>query len=633
MRRVLYLFVLLGVVVSCMERPQPKVYHPKLVQIDSLLQHDSLKWKNLNRGEVMEDVYGYTGEPFKSDTSPRTGTYYYDGITNMFYPVRELLIPWDDGFKERGVLTKACQPMFLLKHLPKDSLISEADRMYYSLLKAETLVKDYITRKHVFSIVNRYLGSDSILREVASYYDDLNDKPMQARAHALLAFYQRGSNTVDEVREFLIAARYAQEVGNEELLAFIYRFLGHTYFWGNAYQKADSIYALAEPLAIAQKDTMLWMESIMNRLKIEMNIGTRSAFRADEGHFHALQRMYQGMDLAQKYKAYEYEADFACLLGEEYLDKEHSDEVYLGKALHYAKKAESLYKRHGNAYKLLAKVYARMGKTDSTAFYLSYIYGDGWQETGPVDLWVKTIRPKEEGNIAAVETELQKEWQKEQYEGFLLRNKYVLAGVALAGVLLAFGLHGYHRRRYRMQSERLNQQLYTSRLLHTFLQKGLKEREAEILRLQEELNRYCLDESTKRRDLTEELNIANENRHILAQEAMKQSPAYNKIQLIMNDFRWKEESDHRLDENDWQELMDSVDACYNKVLARLSGQYCLDERELHICCLSLIDVPVVHIAHLIGYTRPVVYKAEQKILQKMGRSYEKGYLRKLLKTI
>jgi hypothetical protein len=264
---------------------------------------------------------------------------------------------------------------------------------------------------------------------------------------------------------------------------------------------------------------------------------------------------------------------------------------------------------------------------------LSYIYGDGWQETGPVDLWVKTIRPKEEGNIAAVETELQKEWQKEQYEGFLLRNKYVLAGVALAGVLLAFGLHGYHRRRYRMQSERLNQQLYTSRLLHTFLQKGLKEREAEILRLQEELNRYCLDESTKRRDLTEELNIANENRHILAQEAMKQSPAYNKIQLIMNDFRWKEESDHRLDENDWQELMDSVDACYNKVLARLSGQYCLDERELHISCLSLIDVPVVHIAHLIGYTRPVVYKTEQKILQKMGRSYEKGYLRKLLKTI
>jgi hypothetical protein len=82
-----------------MERPQPEVYHPKLVQVDSLLQHDSLKWKNLNRGEVMEDVYGYTGEPFKSDTSPRTGTYYYDGITNMFYPVRELLIPLDDGFK------------------------------------------------------------------------------------------------------------------------------------------------------------------------------------------------------------------------------------------------------------------------------------------------------------------------------------------------------------------------------------------------------------------------------------------------------------------------------------------------------------------------------------------------------
>ena len=46
-----------------------------------------------------------------------------------------------------------------------------------------------------------------------------------------------------------------------------------------------------------------------------------------------------------------------------------------------------------------------------------------------------------------------------------------------------------------------------------------------------------------------------------------------------------------------------------------------------------MDVPVVHIAHLIGYTRPVIYKTEQKILQKMGHEYEKGRLRKLLKTM
>lgn len=68
MRKILFLFVLLGLVVSCMKRPQPLVYHPKLVHIDSLLQHDSLKWKNLNRGEVIEDIYQFAGESFKSDT-------------------------------------------------------------------------------------------------------------------------------------------------------------------------------------------------------------------------------------------------------------------------------------------------------------------------------------------------------------------------------------------------------------------------------------------------------------------------------------------------------------------------------------------------------------------------------------
>ena len=50
MRKILFIIICLLTVVSCTERRQPLVYHPKLVQIDSILQHDSLKWKNLNRG-------------------------------------------------------------------------------------------------------------------------------------------------------------------------------------------------------------------------------------------------------------------------------------------------------------------------------------------------------------------------------------------------------------------------------------------------------------------------------------------------------------------------------------------------------------------------------------------------------
>ena len=193
-------------------------------------------------------------------------------------------------------------------------------------------------------------------------------------------------------------------------------------------------------------------------------------------------------------------------------------------------------------------------------------------------------------------------------------------------------MQAYHRHRYRKHSERWQEQQKTSQLLHALLQEGLKKKEEEIARLQEELERQT-KEGTIQKNLAEELTAANENRAILAQEAMKQSPAYNKVQLIMADYRWKEETDHRMAEADWQELFDGMDACYGKVLSRLTAAHQLDEREQRICCLLLMDVPVVHIAHLIGYTRPVIYKSEQKILQKMGHDYEKGYLRKLLKTM
>ena len=160
----------------------------------------------------------------------------------------------------------------------------------------------------------------------------------------------------------------------------------------------------------------------------------------------------------------------------------------------------------------------------------------------------------------------------------------------------------------------------------------MQKKEKEIAHLQQELAQRQADEA-EQKALAEQLSVANENRNILAKETLEHSPAYNKVQLIIADYRWKEESDHQLTDTDWQELIVSVNACYNNQLSQLTNQYALTERELSICCLLLLDIPVVHIARFIGYTRPIVYKAERSILKKMGYPYEKGYLRKLLKTL
>ena len=644
MRNILFVILCLLTVVSCTERRQPLVYHPKLVQIDSILQHDSLKWKNLNRGERQPIVYLYT-DTFDRGEEMVDGTYHFDAKIGKCIVQREPLYPMDDAFGERAPKTKTSSLLFLLKHFPQDSLRTEADSMYYALLKAEVLAKDYLARYNYWaSDVQEYMGGDSLLQRMVDYYDRLGDKPMQARAHSLLAFSRRGvqGSRAEEVREHLTALHYINEVGNEELEALVYRFLGRAYFYSQVYQKSDSIYRLAEQLAIEQKDTLLWMESIRFRLMGEKEMGQRGVWlwknpESEARYLRSEERIRQGLDLAHAFGAKEYEAEFAILLGEEYVRMGQLDKHYAGKALHYGKMADRLLAEleTGNlgVPRLLAKAYLTLGHVDSAAVYLDQMYGNGWRKRGPNLLWMDVVHdPGNREKVASAESELQKEWQKERYEGFLLRNKYLLVGVVLASILLGLLLQGYHRRRYRKQSERLQEQQKKSQLLHTLLQEGLKKKEEEIISLKGELERQT-KEGTVQKNLTEKLTAANENRAILALEAMKQSPAYNKVQLIMADYRWKEESDHKLTEDDWQELQSGVDACYNKVLARLTEQYQLDERELCICCLSLLDVPVVHIAHLIGYTRPVIYKAEQKILQKMGRSYEKGLLRKLLKTI
>ena len=640
MRNILFVILCLLTVVSCTERPQRPVYHPKLVQIDSILQHDSLKWKNLNRGERQPTVYLYT-DTFDRGEEMVDGIYHYDEKIGKCIVQRQPLHPMDDAFGERAPKTKTSSLLFLLKHFPQDSLRTEADSMYYVLLKAEVLAKDYLARNNLWSSdVQEYMGDDSLLQRMVDYYDRLGDKSMQARAHTLLAFSRRDvmGKRSEEVREHLTALHYINEVGNEELEALVYRFLGRTYFYSQVYQKSDSIYRLAEQLAINQKDTLLWMESIQYRLMGEKEMGLRGVWgKSRERHLQSVERIRQGLDLAHAFGTKEYEAQFAILLGEEYIKTGKLDKHDAEKALHCGKMANRLLTELeiGNlgVPRLLAKAYLTLGHIDSAAVYLDEMYGNDWRKRGPNLLWMDVVhQPENREEVASTEAELQKHWQKERYEGFLLRNKYLLAGIVLAGVLLVLLLQGYHRRRYRKQSERLQEQQKKSQLLHTLLQEGLKKKEEEIISLKGELERQT-KEGTVQKNLTEKLTAANENRAILALEAMKQSPAYNKVQLIMADYRWKEESDHKLTEDDWQELQSGVDACYNKVLARLTEQYQLDERELCICCLSLLDVPVVHIAHLIGYTRPVIYKTEQKILQKMGRPYEKGLLRKLLKTI
>lgn len=629
-KTIYFLLALLLTVPACMEQTEQPAYHPQLARIDSLLQTDSLQWKKLNRGTIIKDNHLIKGV-FHEDSihSGTVSVIIKEGVT---YASGGIIHPLDDAFEERGIKTQAHNPMFLLKHFPPESLVTEADSMYYSLLMSEAQIKDYIIRKGVvYDMHHHYLTTDSLIRKVAAYYDKYGDTQIKARAHFLLGFYLRMGNRAEAVRELMIASHHAEQATDKELLAVIYRFMGRELYYANVRQQSDSIFRLAEPLAVALQDTMLWMESLYYPTTT-YKVGGLSLRSGEATHQQTLQQAALGMELAQSFGNKEYEGLFALITANEYLDYRYKHEGYKEKALHYAKHAYPLVE-NGYKHETLAKAYIAMGYPDSAAIHLDHLYGKNWRETGTIHLWANvTYESSSHEEVATVEGILQKEWQQAEYEGFLARYKHLLIGITAAAVLLICLLHLYHQKKYRSQSERLQSQQKKLQLLHGILQENLQKKEKEITHLQQELAQRQADEA-EQQALTEQLSVANENRNILAKETLEHSPAYNKVQLIMTDYRWKEESDHRLTDADWQELTDCANACYNNLLVRLNTQYALTDRELSICCLSLLDIPVVHIAHLIGYTRPTVYKAERSILEKMGHSYEKGRLRKILKTI
>ncbi|MBQ8520474.1 MAG: hypothetical protein IJ456_03670, partial [Bacteroides sp.] len=448
---------------------------------------------------------------------------------------------------------------------------------------------------------------------------------MKARTHFLLGFYLRMNNRAEAVRELMTASHYAEQTGDKVLLAVIYRFMGRELYYAKVYRQSDSIFHLAEDLAIEQQDTLLWMESLLHPLL------TGQAFGLDVStHQQRLRQCELGMKLAHSYGHREYEGDFARIMAEEYMRWQYRNTGYKEKALHYAKQAYRLGNNR-KVHEVLANAYVATGHLDSAAVHFDTVYGKNWRETGTGGIGTFAVyEPSNQEEVAAAEITLQKEWQQAEYEGFLTRYKHLLLGIAIGAVALIALLHLYHRRKYRRQSELLQAQQKKQQLLHGILQENLQKKDEEIARLLKERAQRHADEEAQQA-LTEELSAANENRRILAKETLEHSPAYNKVQLIMADFRWKEESDHRLTDADWQELADCVDTCYGQMLKRLAYQYKLTDREVSICCLLKLDIPVVHIAHLIGYTRPVVYKTERAILEKMGFPYEKGALRKLLK--
>ena len=111
-------------------------------------------------------------------------------------------------------------------------------------------------------------------------------------------------------------------------------------------------------------------------------------------------------------------------------------------------------------------------------------------------------------------------------------------------------------------------------------------------------------------------------------DAYQHSQVYDKMQRIIRCCRTSGNSDERLTEEDWKQLVAETDMRWGNITLRLQEKYDLTVDDIHVCCLYLTDFSTSHLRFLLGCSRDSVYRKGYSILKKKtGISHETSSLK------
>ena len=474
---------------------------------------------------------------------------------------------------------------------------TEADSAYHGLLLLEALVKNdlELTDKHVAS-----------LEELTHYYREKQDSLANIRLLRLRAAIHSYYFCFDEAMKcYHTAIGMAERVGEKQLLADMYQEWANMLNKGsvlieNAESLADSLFCLAERLAVELGDSILWMNALYAHNTIPM---MAKDFVTSE------RMLLQVLDLAILLHDKEKEKFAIACLSVIYGAKGEKD-----KSLLYAKRNIALQKEMNPEYDsflALSQAYQRIGEEDSAAFYL--------EKSRNVDTKKRMIVPsdatlKEQMKLEAASDmfiermKQQKELERKEEQ---MRNAYwVLGGVVL--LLLGYIVRRHIRRQSEMtllettEEERKALETEKNRLTSEYMcakeqleqkEKELQEEKEALLRREEEIARLQAQLDELSSDATRVLD---------------------KIKQIIADHRYKNCSDLKMEEADWQQLQWVLDKRWNGVVTRSLEKHQLSEVEVRLFCLNAMGVATAHIQFLLGIGRNGLYEMNRELSDKIG---------------
>lgn len=482
---------------------------------------------------------------------------------------------------------------------------SEAERNYYRLLLVKARDKAYIRHTSdsvILSLVDYYEhDGDKRLLPVAYYYAgrvyrDLND------AVKALKYFQKAENALAEtggsysfedklhsqkgyllirqdlyaaaLREFDKAYKYTVERKDTNGIIFCLRDKGEVYFAIKQYEKALEYYNKALEVAKISHNTDLVAEVSMQKANLYLNKGD----------------LHKAKDLVMLIKA----------------------------------ELDSVQIKAG--YVTLARVYAKLGNNDSSAFYYSKlgeindVYAKREAYLGLANYYSKYKRNSEKSiyymnlfkaysdsvqdmRATQVVADIDAKYNMKKNEeriSYVMRQRDYVVVLSLAGLLvLLFVIYFMWRKKLRRMKDRDFEDLDKNLTRTSAL--GLSN------------NPYGRDVEIQGQTDIRQIESGDS-----AEQALRMSDIFNKL-------TYKLAANKSVSDKEWAELRCAVDTYLNNFTRRITAMHSLSDFELKVCILIKLDFKIKEIAVLTCHTPIAVTAARRRLYGKFfGKSGSPG---------
>ncbi len=532
-----------------------------------------------------------------------------------------------------------------LEDMDLSGVKSPADQARYAVLLTQAKDKNYI--RHT---------DDSVIRSAVEYYDSTGDVPMQAKAHYYWGrVCQDKKDKAGAAREYWETVSFAEKADDLEILSLALGNLGLTYTAEGLFEKADSLYARAEAIAMIRKDsvrlvTFLTMRGCINADKESETMELKIANSIKAKHYFD-----QALYLAEKTDNRK-QVNTILIYLNTFLKKEEKEETSIELLRDKMCSWEDTTRSYGY-YLTLGSAFYRSEHYDSAAYYCikSLPSTSYFIKAGATNQLAKIALHKGELKRAlywkdlhtnyadtAMRSEHSVDMIVAEYNHRIRRNDEVHSGDMRTGwivlsiaafiIVLLFLSWRYRVRLYRKEKKdklALTEEKQQMLLLHEDMTVRLVEKEGAIAE-KDQLLQAKVEEGDRLEEILKDYEKDKINSLVLQN---KMDSLYkDRQELFLNQFsklpiyqtfldyidNYIEGQSELLQKEAWKEFSEELDRTSVGFTERLLHKYpMLNSEDIIFCCVLKANFNYVEASKLFSRSTHAMYKRRNSILDKV----------------